>query len=131
MHPEKALEIIGDDKDFEPYLDIIIGHHKTFDGKGYPSSFDNTASDKKVYIDLISIADSIDAATDRLGRNYAAGKDFNRVLEELINQSGTRYNGQIVSLIANDKELCDNLSYLTSDGRYKVYYDVYRRIAGD
>ena len=52
------------DEVFEPYIDVILGHHKTYDGKGgYPADFDNTASSKRILIDLITIADCTDAAT--------------------------------------------------------------------
>ena len=62
----------------------MLGHHKTYDGKGgYPLEFDNLNSKYKSAIDLISISDSIDAATDVLGRNYANGKNFYSLLDEL------------------------------------------------
>ena len=50
----------------------MIGHHKDYDGKnGYPVYFDKTKSKYKIIIDLIRIADAIDAGTDCYGRNYS------------------------------------------------------------
>ncbi|MGN0311251.1 MAG: hypothetical protein ACI4CC_00630, partial [Lachnospiraceae bacterium] len=101
----------------------------TYDGKsGYPMSFDNTKSPKRFLIDLITIADCTDAATDILGRNYVAGKDFQTLLEELKAQSGTRYNPDIVDAIAGSNRLQESLSNLTSSGRYSIYYEAYRLI---
>ena len=129
LHPSKAVELLGDDKDFQIYLDVMLGHHKSYDGKfGYPANFDNTKSDYKIIIDLISIADSIDAATDVLGRNYASGKNFNAVLNELVEGSGTRYNPDIVRVIYEDKELKEKLFKYTTYGRFEVYHNVYNQI---
>ncbi len=41
----------------------------------------------------------MDAATDILGRNYAKGKEFDRLFAELKEGAGTRYNPYIVRLI--------------------------------
>ena len=116
-------------KAFEPYYDIMLGHHKTYDGKGgYPVQFDNTASPYRIIIDWITIADCTDAATDILGRNYARGKGFYDLLGELSEAKGTRYNPDIVELLEKSEELCEKLDYLTSDGRGKIYYSAYRDV---
>ena len=129
MHPSKSKLLFGNDTSFKEFYDVMLGHHKTYDGKGgYPDDFDNTQSKYKIAIDLISIADSIDAATDILGRNYTVGKDFYTLLDELIEYKGTRYNPRIVEFIKNDEKLKDELYNLTSDNRASVYYDVYKEI---
>ncbi len=129
MHPDKGYEMLKDDPSFEKYFDIIRGHHKSYDGKtGYPASFNNLLSPYKAIIDLITVADCVDAATDILGRNYVKGKDFVTVYKELEAGSGTLYNPDIVSLIGQNKSLFEDLEYLTSEGRYEVYYRTYREI---
>ena len=108
----------------------MLGHHKWYDGKmGYPMDFDNTKSKYKIAIDIISIADSIDAATDILGRNYTLGKDFDSLLKELEDGAGVRYNPNIVKLISMDEVLKSKLRYLTKYGRERVYYEAYKEIA--
>ena len=130
LHPQRALEFLDNDKDFETYFDVMIGHHKWYDGtKGYPFGFDNTKSTYKIAIDIISIADSIDAATDILGRNYTVGKNFDTLFNELLSEAGTRYNKEIVDVMAQDEELLEKLRYLTRDGREKVYYEAYKEIS--
>lgn len=124
QHPEKGFELLEDDAEFAPYYDVIIGHHKTYDGKGgYPESFDNTRSPKRFLIDLITIADCTDAATDILGRNYTSGKNFYTLLEELKKGAGSRYNPDIVRIIEESVQLQQNLTELTSTGRYGIYYE--------
>ena len=129
QHSERGATMLADDEGFLPYHDVILGHHRTYDGKGgYPMSFDNIGSPKRFLIDLVTIADCTDAATDILGRNYATGKDFQTLLEELKAQAGTRYNPDIVDAIVGSKRLQENLANLTSSGRYSIYYEAYRFI---
>ena len=129
MHPIKNREVLHDDPDFGIYSDVMCGHHKSFDGKsGYPASFDGTASPYKIIIDIVSIADTIDAATDILGRNYAKGKNFAKVFEEMIEGSGRRYNGQIISVLGKDVDLRNTLSRLTGAGRFDIYYNAYHHV---
>ena len=129
LHPMKCKDLLNDDSAFDKYYDVMIGHHRTYDGKGgYPMEFDNVNSPYKSAIDLISIADSIDAATDILGRNYANGKDFYTLLNELNQSKGTRYNPDIVNYINSDDELKEYLNNITGINRVDVYYDVYKKI---
>lgn len=128
-HPLLGRKVVNDTQSFDIYYDVILGHHKSYDGKfGYPASFDNVNAKHRIMIDLISIADSIDAATDILGRNYSEGKDFVKVLGELKEGAGSRYNPVLVRLIGEDEELIRELGSMTSDGRFEVYRRVYEEI---
>lgn len=125
-HPDIGAGYLENNAQFAPYIDIIRGHHKTYDGKGgYPYSFDNTASPYRILIDLISISDSTDAATDILGRNYTPGKDFLRLLGELKEGAGTRYNPDIVRIISETPELIERLTELTGPERIVHCYEAY------
>jgi len=129
MHPSKSKLLLGDDPSFEDYFDVMLGHHKTYDGLGgYPNEFNNLNSKFKIAIDLITIADSIDAATDVLGRNYSRGKDFYTLLTELKQYKGTRYNPFIVEFINGNENLKEELNNITGPDRASVYYDVYSEI---
>src|SRR5574344_1615874 len=91
QHAEQGANLIEQIPLLKKYADVVRGHHKWYDGtQGYPVSFNNTKSPYQVLIDLISICDSIDAATDTLGRNYTKGKSFDKLLEELRTGAGTR-----------------------------------------
>ncbi len=106
LHPISSGEILKQIPTIADFYDIAVGHHKSYDGqKGYPIDFDNLHSPQKLFIDLITICDTLDAATDNLGRNYARTKQFKEVLEELNNERGSRYSDSIVDLILNDDEL--------------------------
>lgn len=127
-HPENGRKVLCDDPDFIHYYDVIEGHHRYYDGSfGYPPGFDNTHSKSKIIIDIVSIADSTDAATDILGRNYTSGKSFVDLLGELIRGSKVRYNPDIVNLINDDLELIKELTDMTTKGRLAVYEEVYKK----
>lgn len=126
-HPDLGMSFFKDEPDFAMYADIIRGHHKTYDGKGgYPADFDNTASAYRILIDLISICDATDAATDITGRNYAPGKDFHRLLGELTEGSGKRYNPDIVRIISSSPQVIEKLTELTGSRRISHCYKAYR-----
>lgn len=111
------------------YADIAEGHHKSYNGAfGYPDSFDNTASPLRMFIDIITICDSLDAATDTLGRNYAEPKDFETVLRELDVAGNTRYSRTLVDLIQSNGSLRDQLVRLLAHGRSETYYEVHDMI---
>ncbi len=66
-HPQKGSDYLSSDPDFLSYQPVALGHHRSYDGtRGYPLSFDNTASPYRDAIDLIHICDCLDAATDYL-----------------------------------------------------------------
>ena len=113
----------------EPYADVIRGHHKFYNGQGgYPEDYDNTVSPLRFVTDLVTVADSIDAATDVLGRNYSRGKDFTKLFEELKEGAGTRYNPDVIDIIAGSPTLFEAIRRLTGNGRYAVYRDCYKAI---
>ncbi|MDE6208478.1 MAG: GNAT family N-acetyltransferase [Lachnospiraceae bacterium] len=126
-HPERGYKILKSIDALSKYADIALGHHKFFDGsRGYPDYFDNTQSEIKIFIDIITICDCVDTATDTLGRNYARTKNFNQVLKELVEDSGVRYSKELVDLIVDDNELIEKINNLTQNDREYTYYEVFR-----
>lgn len=124
-HPRIGAEAV--DEDFMLYHDVILGHHRSYDCRsGYPMDFDPSRSNVKIIIDMIAICDSLDAATDYLGRNYAIRKDLSTVLKELRDGAGTRYNPDLVALLDTDKELFTKLNELIDHGREDIYYNLFK-----
>lgn len=125
-HPAFGAEMIEKDSELVQFRDIVLGHHKFFDGSaGYPVDFDNTKSPYRNIIDLITICDCIDAATDHLGRNYKRAKSLAEVLCELVEGKGTRYNPKLVEIIENSPRLKKEMSYIVSEGRLDIMYRAY------
>ena len=118
MHPELALRYLNVDPVFDQFKDVALGHHKWHDGKGgYPDSFDNTKSPWHSYIDLVTLCDCIDAATDNINRNYRTPKTLAEVLVEFKQEAGTRYNPVMVEALCNDAELCKQIEDLIKNQR--------------
>lgn len=127
-HSENGLDIIENIDYLKDYADIIVGHHKSWNGAtGYPSSFELSYSKYKNFINLISICDAIDMATDGKGRNYTEPRDFDEIIEELKADNGKKYSPELVSLIAGDSQLIDELKYITGKGRNFVSYKTYQQ----
>jgi len=51
--------------------------------------------------------------------------------DELENDDQMRYNQEIVNIIKNDNDTCNEISYITDAGRTDIYYDIYRRYISD
>jgi hypothetical protein len=110
--------------------DIILGHHKWYDGqKGYPDEFDNTQSKYKIIIDIITAADSIEAATDIIGRSYSQGRTLTQVVDEIQKQAGTRYSPVIAEAL-KDESLVGEIEICIIHGRRDSYYNAYRDMTG-
>ncbi len=121
-----SAQLANNQELFACFSDIAFGHHKSYDGKfGYPPDFDNLASPVKVIIDIVSIADSIDAATDSVGRSYATEKFLSDMEEDLLSQIDTRYNPIVTKAIFENKELYDAIDGAINEFRYDVYYSCF------
>ncbi len=114
---------------FSCFLDIAKGHHKSFDGKfGYPKDFDNLASPVKFIIDIVTIADTIDAATDSIGRSYAREVTLENLKDDVLSQIGTRYCPFIANEVFNNKELFDTIQDALTNYRYDIYYSCFNKV---
>lgn len=113
---------------YEKFRDTTLGHHKWYNGKGgYPKDFDNTKSPKRILIDIITLSDCMQAATERIGRNYKSGKNFDRVMEEFRRDAGTRYNPNLVNFIDSHQDVARDLAALINEGWVDIYFDIYSR----
>ena len=125
-HPELGLRYLNLSPKLAKYHDTTLGHHKWYNGKGgYPDSFDNTRSPYRTLIDLITLADCMQAATERVGRNYKGNKTFDSVMEEFQRDAGTRYNPDLVRFISSQDELCSQLRDNLDTGWLDIYYGIY------
>ena len=125
-HPELGLQYLKLSPDLAKYHDTTLGHHKWYNGKGgYPDSFDNTKSPYRTLIDLLTISDCLQAATERVGRNYKGEKTFDTVMEEFRRQSGTRYNPDLVRFIDEHEDVANWLRSNLNTGWLNIYYDIY------
>ena len=127
MHPRMGLKYLKISQKLKFYYDITLGHHRWYNGKGgYPNDFDNTKSPYRFMIDIITLCDCMQAATERVGRNYKQEKSFEKVMEELRKGAGTRYNPDLVKLIDDIPELYKELERIAIYGWPNIYYEIYK-----
>lgn len=103
-------------------------HHCSYDGKGgYPSDSGSAPKNMKPIVDIITVADSLDAGTDNIGRSYAATKSYETLAEELFKWQGTRYSPYVVKLF-EDKDFYYEVKKGIEEQRKNIYYEIYRQI---
>ena len=128
LHPELGQKFLELSPELEKYHDTTLGHHKWYNGKGgYPASFDNTKSPVRLMIDIVTLSDCLQAATERIGRNYKGDKTFDTVMKEFRAEAGTRYNPDLVAFIDAHPDVADKLSNLIEDGWVEIYYNIYKQ----
>lgn len=126
QHPEMGLKYLKLDPRLEKYHDTTLGHHKWYNGKGgYPKNFDNIQSPYRMLIDIITLSDCMQAATEHVGRNYKGEKNFDTVMAEFRRDAGTRYNPDLVKHIDANPQLALQLNDLLDDGWVEIYYNIY------
>ena len=124
-HPDMGAAQLSRYLSTRQYADIARGHHRWFNGvKGYPADFDINESPDRILIHIVTVADSLDAATDQIGRSYKIGKSANRLIAELKKGSGKRYSPLIVSLF-DRPEVMQDIGFLLKKGREDNYRNTY------
>ena len=125
-HPsfgDYLLTLVGREKDLAK---AALYHHRSYDGKsGYPQNLEPCPRNMKPLVDILSVADSMDAATDFIGRSYTRAKTLEQLLEELRAGSGTRYSPDVVRLF-DDTAFCAEIEDMLVEQRKRVYVEIYR-----
>lgn len=104
-------------------------HHRFYDGTGgYPKGYPPCPKEMKGIVDALTVADSLDAATDNIGRCYTAAKSVESLIQELRAQSGTRYAPEVVHLFDNP-DFCTELKRKLYEARQSVYLEVYQELS--
>ena len=97
-------------------------HHRWYNGAGgYPREKHTV---NKPFINILTIADCIDAASDNIGRPYGLGKTFEQVRSEFDRDRETRYSGYISELL-HVEEIQRKIEYIIDDRRKDIYRDIY------
>lgn len=124
-HPRTGADILNRMGCGRTLALAALYHHCYYNGKGgYPKDVSSCPPEIKGIVDALSVADSLDAATDNIGRCYNLAKPFRTLLEELRAQSGTRYAPNVVALF-EDERFCQQLAENTDAERKRVYLQVY------
>lgn len=124
-HPANFLKIYQGvmSRDVECVRDCALLHHLWYDEThGYPSGGKHTYN--KPYVNIISIADSIDAATDNIGRPYGQGKSLSDMIEEFEGMKDSRYSGYICDIL-KVPEVREKIEDILDIRRKEIYFEIY------
>lgn len=131
LHPEKSLKFFAIDPLLQQYQDIALGHHKWYNGEGYPASYKNRKSPYFPIISIVSLCDCMDAGTENIGRNYHTPRSFESVMDEFRQSAGEQYHPVLVDLIDSDEEIYQKMKLAVNVGRYDNYYKLYQQYMVD
>ena len=124
-HPENGANMAETYDSLKDYADVIRGHHLWYDGSaGYPKNFKTADSPYKPVIDVVMVADCMDAATDRVGRSYSRGKTLEEFVREVEEGAGTRYAPYVAEILRKPETYAD-IEYLLAEGRKQIYKDTF------
>ncbi len=127
-HPVMSYFILNKFVDFWAESEVSLRHHLFYNEKGgYPKNCPPCPPSVKMLVNLVTVADSMDAATDNVGRSYAASKEFPVLLQELRDGSGARYCPEVVALFDNGAFSAE-LEHALTQNRREIYYAVYRPV---
>jgi HD-GYP domain-containing protein (c-di-GMP phosphodiesterase class II) len=99
-HPIDGFELLKNIKGMEISAEIIRHHHERIDGKGYP---DGLKGDQiSIGAKIVCVVDSFEAMT--ADRPYRKAKSRKEALSQLVENSGTQFDSQIVDVFV---ELCE------------------------
>ena len=97
-------------------------HHLWYDETGgYPRE-KHTAN--KPFVNMLTIADCIDAATDNIGRPYGMDKTLEQLMAEFDAGRNTRYCGEISDLLRVE-DVRRKIQHVISERRKDIYCDIY------
>ena len=92
-HPDIAANILGSLDFLKAVVPLVHHHHEHFDGTGYPFGLVGEAIPRGARI--ISVADAFNAMTS--DRPYRKALSLEAATQELIDNSGTQFDPEIVS----------------------------------
>ncbi len=128
-HAAMGGELLSRHESTKDYVNVAVGHHRWYDGsKGYPMSFDIINSPCRTSTSIVCCADCMDTATDKIGRSYNDGIELEDYIKEVKEGAGTRYAPYMAEIL-EVPEVVEDMKYLLTEGRKKVYRDTYRLLS--
>ncbi len=126
-HPVAGAYVL-EEHSTKPYANVAKYHHTYYNcEKGYPIE-NNTLQKDKVIIDIATVADCLDAATDVVGRCFKKGKTLQEFIEEIRAASGTTYAPYVVDLF-DDEGVVNAINEIITKGRNTNYKRAYSLLA--
>lgn len=111
--------------EIECIRDCALLHHRWYNEEGgYPQE---KHTSNKPFVNILTIADCIDAATDNIGRPYGIGKTLEDLIAEFDRDKEVRYSGYISELL-HEEEVQRKIDHVIYGRRKEIYCDIYLRM---
>ena len=91
-HPEYGWAVLRNIPGMERASLMILHHHESFDGKGYPAGL--KGEEIPIGSRIVSVIDAFDAMVS--SRPYREGLPFEEAERRLVQASGTQFDAQVV-----------------------------------
>ena len=130
LHPLMGAAMLEAHSSTRRYAAMARGHHLWYDGSGgYPAGGSTREEPDRPLIDILSVADALDAGTDPVGRSYRDPEEMtlDQMITELNGRAGTQYAPDVVALLAVPAVRRD-LDWLMGEGRESNYRDAWIRL---
>lgn len=85
-----------------------------------------SASPLRPLLSILSVCDSLEAATDQWDRKYASPLTLDEILSEMETGRETRYAGYVLDLL-RQKPVLEEIQKILYEERLPVYYAAYRK----
>lgn len=92
-HPEVGYRIAQSVPELAQIAEYILAHHERWDGNGYPRGLSTRSI--PLMSRIVAVADAYDAMTNV--RPYRKAMKKNEAIEEIIRNSGTQFDPQVVN----------------------------------
>ena len=120
--------IVNNHKRDDVYYATLYHHCFNDLSGGYPHNMPPCPSEYKLIADIISVSDSLEAATDNVGRCYAKPKSFEAIVDELRSFCPSRYSPDVVALF-DDADFFNRVKDELQAERLQTYLSLYRETA--
>lgn len=112
----------------QPFCDAALGHHKWYNNRGgYPDSFDLDASPLRPLLAVLSVSDSLEAATDQWDRKYARPLTLDEICAEMEAGRDTRYAGYVLDCLSRP-EVFNEIRKILNHDRQQIYCTAYQKL---
>ena len=127
-HPRFGYSLLEALGDYDDHAQGALHHHRNYDGSGgYPDDAGEIPTRVRKIVDILTVADSLEAGTDNVGRCYAATKTVDTLVGELRRWSGTRYSPEVVKVF-DDEDFYESIKEGIATQRRKIYCEAYRNL---
>ena len=94
-HPVIGKNILSNAEIFQDIIPIVLHHHESYNGKGYPNHL--SGKDIPLLAKIVCVADAFDAMTSK--RSYRDELDISYVKSEIKSQAGIQFDPVVATTL--------------------------------